>query len=123
MKSSQSATYKNYSDVAEFYEMKTDAILNRYGPGPRVHYHTGFFEKPPSTDVSTADLKRQLVESQVSMISHAARTWNAKQNLCGDMLDVGCGLGGGSIYWAEEYRANVTAVTNVPIHLELIGLF
>jgi tocopherol O-methyltransferase len=123
MKSSQSGAAKNYSAVAEFYEMKTGSILKRYGPGPRVHYHTGFFEKPPSTDVSATDLKRQLVESQVSMISYAARTWNAKKNLCGDMLDVGCGLGGGSIYWAEECCANVTAVTNVRSHLELIMKF
>lgn len=126
MRSSQPALVEKYvdnSDVAEFYEIKTDSILKRYGPGPRIHYHTGFFEKPPATNVPPDDLKRQLVESQVSMISYAARTWNAKRNLCGDVLDVGCGLGGGSIYWAEECRANVTAVTNVPSHLELVMKF
>ena len=28
-------------EVMKYYDGKTEAILRRYGPGPRVHYHAG----------------------------------------------------------------------------------
>lgn len=28
-------------DIVGYFEGKTQSILNRYGPGPLVHYHTG----------------------------------------------------------------------------------
>jgi cyclopropane fatty-acyl-phospholipid synthase-like methyltransferase len=39
------------------------------------------------------------------------------------VLDVGCGLGGGSLFWAQEFGARVTAVTCVPEHAKLIEQF
>jgi SAM-dependent methyltransferase len=36
------------------------------------------------------------------------------------VLDVGCGLGGGALYWAAEHGARVTAVTNAPSHVEQV---
>ena len=44
------------------------------------------------------------------MLSDAAEVWDAPQSLSGEILDVGCGLGGGSIFWAQEFGARVTAV-------------
>ncbi|HZI14157.1 MAG TPA: methyltransferase domain-containing protein, partial [Myxococcus sp.] len=41
----------------------------------------------------------------------------------GEVLDVGCGLGGGSLYWAAQHHARVTAVTNVPEHAEQVQRF
>jgi cyclopropane fatty-acyl-phospholipid synthase-like methyltransferase len=43
--------------------------------------------------------------------------------LSGEVLDVGCGLGGGAIFWAHEYGARVTALTIVPSHVELVARF
>ena len=34
-------------DVTAYFQGKTEAILKRYGPGPRVHYHTGVMDAPP----------------------------------------------------------------------------
>ena len=99
--------------------------MEKYGPGPRVHFHTGIIDpkiiiKPTS---SVEDIKEQLVRSQEILLQVANRFWDAKQNLTGDILDVGCGLGGTSIYIAQEYGVNVYALTNVPGHIPLIEKF
>jgi cyclopropane fatty-acyl-phospholipid synthase-like methyltransferase len=40
-----------------------------------------------------------------------------------EVLDVGCGLGGGSLYWAMEHKARVTAVTIAPAHVPWVRRF
>ena len=99
--------------------------MEKYGPGPRVHFHTGIIDpkiiiKPTS---SVEDIKEQLVRSQERLLQVANRFWDSKQNLTGDILDVGCGLGGTSIYIAQECGVNVYALTNVPGHIPLIEKF
>ncbi len=106
-----------------YYERKTAAILERYGPGPRVHYHTGILDGPVSLGASIQDLRQTLVAAQEDMLLCAAKAWRASSSLCGDVLDVGCGLGGGAIFWAQEFGARVTAVTCVPSHIDLVARF
>lgn len=109
--------------LVAYYEAKTRAILARYGPGPRIHYHTGLLNEPAAVDAQGEDLRRLLVSSQEQMLWYAAALWDARLNLSGEVLDVGCGLGGGSIFWAQEFGAKVTAITIAPSHVELVGRF
>jgi len=109
--------------IVPYYESKTRAILQRYGPGPRVHYHTGFIDEPMPNGASAECLRRHLVDAQERTLRHASVMWKARSTLCGDILDVGCGLGGGAIFWAQEFDAHVTAVTIAPSHIELITKF
>lgn len=110
-------------EVATYYGSKTQAILQRYGPGPRVHYHTGLVDDPPPLGASETVLHQELVASQERLLHHAADVWRAQSTLCGEVLDVGCGLGGGAIFWAQEFGARVTAVTNVASHVDWIMRF
>ena len=57
------------------------------------------------------------------MLRHAAEVWDASEFLSGEILDVGCGLGGGSIFWAAGFGAQVTAVTCVPSHADHVARF
>jgi len=57
------------------------------------------------------------------MLRYAADVWKAQSTLCGDVLDVGCGLGGGAIFWAQEFGARVTGVTIAPSHVDWIARF
>jgi tocopherol O-methyltransferase len=110
-------------EIVAYFEMKTQAILQRYGPGPRVHYHTGLVDEPPPRHASVVELRQRLVAAQERILRHAAATWTAATTLSGDVLDVGCGLGGGAIFWAEEFGARVTAVTCVPSHVNLVSRY
>src|SRR5579859_3681089 len=110
-------------NLVAYYEGKTRDISERYGPGPRVHYHTGLIDEPPPPGASAEVLRQRLVDAQERMLRYAAGVWHAPSNLCGDVLDVGCGLGGGAIFWAQEFGATVTAVTIAPSHLELVAKF
>lgn len=108
--------------VADLYETKTSAILQRYGPGPRVHYHTGFVDNPNPLATAAA-LRSQLVESQERMLKYASDSWQLGSIEFRDVLDVGCGLGGSAIFWAQEFGARVTAITIAPSHVELVAGF
>lgn len=109
--------------VSRWYAAKTGDILRRYGPGPRVHYHTGWTGEQPDTTGDAPTLEKDLRSAQVRLLDVAAARWNAERNLTGHVLDVGCGLGGGSIYWAERHGARVTALTNVVEHVGLVQGF
>jgi tocopherol O-methyltransferase len=115
--------------VACFYESKTRTILSRYGPGPRIHYHTGIVDQP-TTDgdlapvrATAAGLQRTLVAAQERLLAYAAGVWNVRSIPFTDVLDIGCGLGGGAIFWAQEFGASVTAVTIAPSHLSWLTKF
>jgi cyclopropane fatty-acyl-phospholipid synthase-like methyltransferase len=108
--------------LVAYYEAKTQTILQRYGPGPRVNFHTGFTPRP-ALPSSITKLREQLVEAQERMLRYAANAWQLRRLRFGEVLDVGCGLGGGSIFWAQKFGAKVTAVTIAPSHIELVRRF
>jgi tocopherol O-methyltransferase len=110
-------------EIVAYYEPKTQDLLRRYGPGPRLHYHTGIVDEPGSLDISVPALRKAIVAAQERMLHHAAEIWQARSTLCAEVLDVGCGLGGGALFWAQEFGAHVTAVTCVPSHLEWVARF
>jgi len=110
-------------EIVAYYEPKTQDLLRRYGPGPRVHYHTGIVDEPGPLDISLPALCERIVAAQEPLLHHAAEIWQAQSTLCGDVLDVGCGLGGGALFWAQEFGAQVTAVTCVPSQVEWVARF
>ncbi|MFD6466901.1 SAM-dependent methyltransferase [Streptomyces goshikiensis] len=113
------------SQVPLYYSRKTADILHKYGPGPRVHFHMGLFAPgaTPNTTVSQRVLKRRIVESQEAIVEHAARSWGAYATPPARVLDIGCGVGGGSLYWAQEHGASVTGLTVAADHVPVIEDF
>ncbi|HEX8702422.1 MAG TPA: methyltransferase domain-containing protein [Myxococcaceae bacterium] len=109
-------------DVAAYYDEKTERILRRYGPGPRVHYHTGLQDETPPAGLSTGALRELIHQAQEGLLRELAlAVGDWREGL--EVLDVGCGLGGGSLYWAMEHGARVTAVTIAPAHVPWVRRF
>jgi tocopherol O-methyltransferase len=114
------------TQVPLYYSRKTADILHKYGPGPRVHFHMGLFASdviPNTTAVPQRALKQRIVASQEAIVDHAARSWGAYTNPPSRLLDIGCGVGGGSIYWAQEHGAKVTGLTVAAEHIPVIEDF
>jgi tocopherol O-methyltransferase len=113
------------SQVPLYYSRKTNDILQKYGPGPRVHFHVGLFDQDARWDtmVSQDVLKRRISASQEAILDHAARSWGVHTAPPQHLLDIGCGVGGGSIYWAQEHGATVTGLTVAAEHVPVIKDF
>lgn len=109
-------------EVVDYYERRTEHILQRYGPGPRVHYHCGLVDVVPPPGAPEPTVRARIHQSQELMLAELARA-AAPFPGGGEVLDVGCGLGGGALYWAAEHHARVTAVTNVASHVEQVRRF
>jgi cyclopropane fatty-acyl-phospholipid synthase-like methyltransferase len=109
-------------EIAAFYDAKTEDILRRYGPGPRVHYHTGLVDDMPPPGLPADALKLLIHESQEVLLRELSLTAGMPSGDC-EVLDVGCGLGGGALYWASMHRAHVTAVTIAPSHVPWVKRF
>ncbi|WP_424216654.1 SAM-dependent methyltransferase (plasmid) [Streptomyces sp. BI20] len=111
--------------VRAYYRRKTAEILDKYGPGPRVHFRLGLVGDGPalsSTD-PPATHRAALTASQEAMLRHTAELWGVRKSPPHHLLDAGCGLGGGALYWAAELGSAVTALTPVPEHLPLVSGF
>ncbi|MFG2617106.1 methyltransferase domain-containing protein [Streptomyces sp. NPDC048507] len=113
------------AEVSLYYHRKTQEILHKYGPGPRVHFHVGLFPDGilPTATVSQGTLARRVVASQELIVEHAARSWGAYEKPPRRVLDIGCGLGGTSLYWAQAHGASVTGLTVAAEHVTLIARF
>jgi tocopherol O-methyltransferase len=107
--------------VRGYYTDKTAAIIDRYGPGPRVHYHLGLFDHPRLDRGGSAErLRTEMVMAQERLLERVGEVWGADTMFAGNLLDVGCGLGGSAIYLAQRFPVQVTAVTNVAEHAGVV---
>ncbi|MCP3136889.1 methyltransferase domain-containing protein [Pyxidicoccus xibeiensis] len=122
MRAEAPKTEARRDEVAGYYDAKTERILQRYGPGPRVHYHAGLVDAVPPPGAPADALREHIHGAQEALLDELARAARPFPD-GGDVLDVGCGLGGGALYWATRHHARVTAVTNVPAHAELVAGF
>ena len=55
--------------------------------------------------------------AQLQLIEHLAQLANVKPG--SDILDIGCGYGGSSLYLANHYNASVTGITISPVQVEM----
>ncbi|RKG92539.1 class I SAM-dependent methyltransferase [Corallococcus sp. CA053C] len=107
------------SDVVAYHEALAERGLARFGPGPRVHCHTGLVDRLPPPGMQAPELRKRLKASQEMLLAELARAMGAFPD-GGDVLEVGTGLGGGALYWAQEHRATVTSLLSVPAHVEQV---
>jgi tocopherol O-methyltransferase len=90
-------------EVQKHYDVMSPYYRELWGE----HIHHGYWIRGNET-------KEQ---AQIQLIEHVAQAARIKPGC--RILDVGCGLGGSSIYLAKHYRADVTGITISPIQVEM----
>jgi tocopherol O-methyltransferase len=110
--------------VGAYYNRMMRKLLHKYGPGPRVHYHMGYYPEgrcPQHPQGTPSEVIRDSIwASQERLLEITADIWDASKLLSGSVLDVGCGLGGAALWWAKRFGAEVTCVTVAEDHPEVI---
>jgi tocopherol O-methyltransferase len=99
------------NDIGIFYDKKMEKIINEFGPGPIVHYHTGI----ECSDIKRGDgidcLRTKMKESQKNILDLIICKIGNTINEDSTILDIGCGLGGTSLYLAKEMKVNAIGIS------------
>jgi tocopherol O-methyltransferase len=90
-KSAQETTYR----VARFWNQTSHLWYAIWGP----HIHHGFYENTALSPIAAQELLLQKLTANLTLLP------NAK------LLDVGCGMGGSSIYLAKHFNLDVLGIT------------
>ncbi|MEO1182263.1 MAG: methyltransferase domain-containing protein, partial [Cyanobacteria bacterium J06636_28] len=77
------------------------------------HMHHGYYG-PDSAATSPQEAQRILIEKILDW-SYGAASSSGSQSTPENILDVGCGIGGSTLYLASKYRATATGITLSPV--------
>ena len=95
--------YNDKLKVTDHYDRVSPYYQQLWG----AHIHHGYW-------ISGEETKEQ---AQIQMIEHLAGAAGLEPH--SKIVDVGCGLGGSSIYLAKNYVADATGITISPIQVEM----
>jgi tocopherol O-methyltransferase len=96
-----------YQQIQEFYDASSGLWEEVWGE----HMHHGYYG---------ADGKKQVErrQAQIDLIEELL-TWSLPTDANPtDILDVGCGIGGSSLYLADKFKAQVTGITLSPVQAD-----
>lgn len=88
--------------IQQFYDASSGLWEQTWGE----HMHHGYY----GVDGKTKKDRRQ---AQIDLIEELLKWSNVQQ--ADNILDVGCGIGGSSLYLAEKFNAQVTGITLSPV--------
>src|SRR5258708_11992142 len=89
--------------IVEHYDIVSPYYRSLWGE----HIHHGYWIR--------GDESKE--KAQLQLIDHLAQLANVQPG--SDILDIGCGFGGSSLYLAKHYNASVTGITISPIQVEM----
>ena len=94
-----------YQQIGEFYDVSSALWEKIWGE----HMHHGYYGRSGDYKIERRDAQIDLIEELLA--------WGkiTSQNAPQDILDVGCGIGGSSLYLADKFAANVTGITLSPV--------
>jgi tocopherol O-methyltransferase len=90
-----------YQQIGEFYNASSSLWEKIWGE----HMHHGYYGRNGKYKIERRQAQIELIEELLLWGGVTAK--NAAQNI----LDVGCGIGGSSLYLADKFAAEVTGIT------------
>lgn len=94
-----------YQQIQEFYDASSNLWEGVWGE----HMHHGYYGRDGNIKLNRRQAQIDLIEELLAWTSDFDK--NPPQNI----LDVGCGIGGSSLYLAEKFGARVTGITLSPV--------
>jgi tocopherol O-methyltransferase len=99
---SSSMTQQLYQEIKEFYDASSGLWESIWGE----HMHHGYYGKDGTSKLDRRQAQIDIIEELVAWAgNHHPQT----------ILDVGCGIGGSSLYLAQKFDASVTGITLSPV--------
>src|SRR5258708_16971657 len=89
--------------IIEHYDLVSPYYRSLWGE----HLHHGYWIR--------GDESKE--KAQLQLIEYLAQLANVKPG--SDILDIGCGFGATSLYFAKHYASSVTGINTSPVHLEM----
>ena len=89
-------------EIKQFYDNSTGLWEEIWGE----HLHHGYYGP-------NGDQKKERRQAQIDLIEEILK-WAPIQNPK-NIIDIGCGIGGSTLYLAEKYNANATGITLSPV--------
>ncbi len=90
--------------IKNFYDASSGLWEQVWGE----HMHHGYYGADGKT-------RKDRKQAQIDLIEECLRWANVQS--AGQILDVGCGIGGSSLYLAEKYSASVAGITLSPVQV------
>ncbi|MGF1480811.1 MAG: methyltransferase domain-containing protein [Cyanophyceae cyanobacterium] len=91
-----------YQQIQQFYDASSGLWEQIWGE----HMHHGYYGRAGTTKIE----RRQ---AQIDLIEELLRWAGVEQ--AENIIDVGCGIGGSTIYLAQKYQATATGITLSPV--------
>jgi tocopherol O-methyltransferase len=97
-----------YQDIQQFYDASSGLWEQIWGE----HMHHGYYGRSGNNKVNRRQAQIDLIEELLAWAGYTDQnSLTNPQNI----IDVGCGIGGSSLYLAQKFDANVTGITLSPV--------
>lgn len=94
-----------YQDIREFYDASSGLWESIWGE----HMHHGYYGRNGNYRLDRRQAQIDLIEELLLWAGYD------ENNLPQNIIDVGCGIGGSTLYLAEKFGSNATGITLSPV--------
>ncbi|ACK70240.1 Methyltransferase type 11 [Gloeothece citriformis PCC 7424] len=97
-----------YQQIQEFYDASSGLWEQIWGE----HMHHGYYGQAGNQKINRRQAQINIIEELL--------TWanlNSLENVPKNILDVGCGIGGSTLYLAQKYQTYATGITLSPVQV------
>ncbi|MEO0834646.1 MAG: methyltransferase domain-containing protein [Cyanobacteria bacterium J06642_3] len=97
-----------YQDIREFYDASSGLWESIWGE----HMHHGYYGKNGNYKLERRQAQIALIEE---LLLWAEYNENNTENIPQNIIDVGCGIGGSTLYLAQKFGSMATGITLSPV--------